>query len=80
MAKDSTGGRDNASQRFMRATGRLRAIFGPANRSSLVHDMTEENKRLLAQREVESQQWETLQRPDGSTYVVPRNRDDQSLR
>ncbi|MEW9872187.1 hypothetical protein [Arthrobacter sp. HS15c] len=72
--------KDNASQRFMRATGKLRAIFGPANRSSLVHDMTEENRRLLAQREAESQQWETLQRPDGSTYVVPKNPDDKSLR
>lgn len=70
----------NASQRFMRATGKLRAIFGPANRSSLVHDMTEENKRLLAQREVETQQWETVHRPDGSTYVVPKNPGDQSLR
>ena len=72
--------KDNASQRFMRATGRLRAIFGPANRSSLVHDMTEENRKLLAQREAESQQWETLHRPDGSTYVVPKNPDDKSLR
>ncbi|PTT63030.1 hypothetical protein [Arthrobacter sp. HMWF013] len=80
MGKDNAGGRENASQRFMRATGRLRAIFGPANRSSLVHDMTEENKRLLAQREVETQQWETLRRPDGSTYVVPKNPGDQSLR
>jgi hypothetical protein len=70
----------NASQRFMRATGKLRAIFGPANRSSLVHDMTEENRRLLAQREAESRQWETITRPDGSTYVVPRNPDDKSLR
>ena len=72
--------KDNASQRFMRATGKLRAIFGPANRSSLVHDMTEENRKLLAQREAESQQWETLYRPDGSTYVVPKNPDDKSLR
>ncbi|WP_426227008.1 hypothetical protein [Pseudarthrobacter sp. DSP2-3-2b1] len=80
MGKDSAAGRENASQRFMRATGKLRAIFGPANRSSLVHDMTEENKRLLAQREVETQQWETLRRPDGSTYVVPKNPEDQSLR
>nr|WP_066290774.1 hypothetical protein [Arthrobacter sp. B6] len=72
--------KDNASQRFMRATGKLRAIFGPANRSSLVHDMTDENRKLLAQREAESQQWETLHRPDGSTYVVPRNPDDKSLR
>jgi hypothetical protein len=72
--------KDNASQRFMRATGKLRAIFGPANRSSLGHDMTEENRKLLAQREAESQQWETLRRPDGSTYVVPKNPEDKSLR
>lgn len=80
MGKGNPSGKGNASQRFMRATGKLRAIFGPANRSSLVHDMTEENRLLLAQRERESQQWETLHRSDGSTYVVPRNPDDQSLR
>lgn len=80
MGKDNAAGKDNASQRFMRATGRLRAIFGPANRSSLVHHMTEENRKLLAEREAESRQWETLRRPDGSTYIVPKNPDDQSLR
>jgi hypothetical protein len=64
----------------MRATGKLRAVFGPASRTSLIHDMTEENRRLLAQREAETQQWETLTRLDGSTYVVPRNPDDKSLR
>ncbi|MET1020603.1 MAG: hypothetical protein ABWX69_00185 [Arthrobacter sp.] len=77
MAKDST---DNASQRFMRATGKLRMIFGPANRGALEHEMTEQNRQLLAQREAETQQWETIRRPDGSTYVVPRNPEDKSLR
>jgi hypothetical protein len=72
--------KENPAQRFMRATGRLRAIFGPANRSSLGHEMTEENKALLLRRQAESQQWETVRRPDGSTYVVPRNPDDKSLR
>jgi hypothetical protein len=80
MGKPSSDGKENASQRFMRATGRLRAVFGPANRSSLGHDMTEENRRLLAQRQAETQQWETITRPDGSTYVVPRNPGDKSLR
>lgn len=80
MDKGNSADRGNASQRFMRATGKLRAIFGPANRSSLVHDMTEENRKLLAQREAETQQWETLRRADGSTYVVPKNPDDKSLR
>jgi hypothetical protein len=64
----------------MRAMGRLRVVLGPANRSSLVHDMTEENRALLVQRERETQQWETVTRPDGSTYVVPRDPEDQSLR
>lgn len=80
MGKDRPADKANAAQRFMRATGKLRAVFGPANRSSLSHDMTEENRKLLQQREAESQQWETLRRPDGSTYVVPRNPDDKSLR
>jgi hypothetical protein len=55
-------------------------VFGPANRSSLGHEMTDQNRRLLAMREAETQQWETVHRPDGSTYVVPRNPDDKSLR
>ncbi|MDR6414254.1 hypothetical protein [Pseudarthrobacter sulfonivorans] len=80
MGKGNSADKGNASQRFMRAMGRLRIILGPANRSSLVHDMTEENRSLLAQREKETQQWETLRRPDGSTYVVPKNPGDQSLR
>jgi hypothetical protein len=54
MGKGNSEYQGNASQRFMRATGKLR--------------------------EAESQQWETITRPDGSTYVVPRNPDDKSLR
>jgi hypothetical protein len=42
--------------------------------------MSEANRQLLEQREQESQQWETLRRPDGSSYVVPKNPDDKSLR
>ena len=77
MAKGKT---EKASHRFMRAMGKVRMILGPANRSSLVHEMTEQNRQLLVQREADTQQWETLRRPDGSTYVVPRNPDDKSLR
>ena len=77
MAEEST---ENASQRFMHKMGKLRMIFGPANRSALGHEMTDQNRQLLAQREAETQQWETLHRPDGSTYVVPRNPEDKSLR
>jgi hypothetical protein len=63
--------KENSAQRFMRATGKLRAIFGPANRSSLVHEMTEQNKELLEQRQAETQQWETL-RPPGTAPEPPR--------
>lgn len=72
--------KETMTQRFMRVTGKLRIIFGPAHISSLDHEMTEENKRLLARRQAEAQQWETIRRPDGSTYVVPKNPDDRSLR
>jgi hypothetical protein len=68
------------THKFMNATGKLRAIFGPAHRSSLTHEMTETNRALLAQREAETQQWVTVTRPDGSTYVVPKDPGDQSLR
>ena len=80
MGGSGSAGKESAAQRFMRATGRLRAVFGPANSSALGHDMTEENRRLLEQRQAETQQWETVTRPDGSTYVVPRNPEDKSLR
>ena len=72
--------KETMTQRFMRATGKLRIIFGPAHSSSLDHEMTEENKRLLVRRQAEAQQWETVRRPDGSTFVVPKNPDDKSLR
>jgi hypothetical protein len=72
--------KETMTQKFMRATGKLRIIFGPAHSSSLDHEMTEENQRLLKQRQAEAQQWETIRRPDGSTYVVPKNPDDKSLR
>ncbi|WP_235835679.1 MULTISPECIES: hypothetical protein [Arthrobacter] len=68
------------TEKFMRATGRLRIIFGPAHSSSLDHEMTEENRRLLVRRQAEAQQWETIRRADGSTYVVPKDPNDQSLR
>lgn len=67
-------------EKFMNATGKLRAVFGPAHRTSLDHDMTSANRELLEKRQAETQQWETLHRPDGSTYVVPKNPEDKSLR
>ena len=51
-------------------------FFGPAQTSSLTHDMTEENKRLLeAQQAEEKAKWETVTRADGSSYILPRKQD-----
>jgi hypothetical protein len=72
--------KDNGVGRFMRATGRLRAVFGPAARTDIDHEMTAENKALLASQAQQAQQWETVTRPDGSTYVVPKDPEDKSLR
>jgi hypothetical protein len=60
------------SQRFMGLTGKLRMIFGPAQKSGVDHPMTEANQQLLKQREAEAAQWETVKRADGSTYIVPK--------
>ena len=59
--------------RFMKATGRARAVFGPAQSSSLDHPMTSENQASLKEREADASQWETVKRPDGSTYIVPKS-------
>lgn len=42
--------------------------------------MTEANRILLRQRQAETLQWETKHRADGSSYVVPKNPGDKSLR
>lgn len=67
-------------QRFMRLTGRLRFIFGPANSSPLDHEMTAENKALLESQQAATAAFITVKRPDGSTYLVPKDPNDQSLR
>ena len=68
--------RESFTAKFMRVTGKARLIFGPAQSSSLTHDMTEENKRLLeAQQAEEKAKWETVIRADGSSYILPRKQD-----
>lgn len=63
-------GNESRVSQFMRATGRARAVFGPAQSSPLDHPMTDANKALLADRVAEASQWETIRRADGSTYIV----------
>lgn len=66
--------------RLMRFTGHLRAILGPANSSPLDHEMTVENKALLTAQQAATNQWDTVTRADGTTYLVPKDPNDQSLR
>ncbi|MFB9163825.1 hypothetical protein [Arthrobacter psychrochitiniphilus] len=67
-------------QKLMRFTGHLRYILGPASSSPLDHEMTPENKQLLAQQQAASQAFVTVTRADGSSYLVPIDPKDQSLR
>lgn len=57
---------------FMRSTGRLRAVFGPAQQGSV--DGPVVVRRDAAQREREDQlsQWVTVRNANGSTYLVSR--------
>ena len=66
--------------RFMRFTGHLRYILGPASSSPLDHEMTPENKALLATQQAAAKAFVTVTRADGSTYLVPKDPNDQSLR
>lgn len=59
---------------FMRATGKFRAVLGPASRSSLEHEMTEQNKALLLQRQAETQQCETCAGPTAAPMWCPKIR------
>lgn len=67
MAQKKSG-----TQRFMNFTGKLRVVFGPAQKSGVDHPMTDENKELLKERQADAAQWETVRRADGSTYIVPK--------
>ena len=74
MAKDKQH-KESLTSRFMRTTGKARMIFGPASTSPLDTPMTEENRRLLEEaRARDAELWETVKRPDGSSYIVPRKK------
>lgn len=70
----------NPAQRLMRFTGHLRYILGPASSSPLDHEMTPENKALLVSQKAATDAFTTVTREDGSTYLVPKDPNDQSLR
>lgn len=65
--------KESFTSKFMRTTGKVRMIFGPAQTSSLDHPMTEENQQLLKEQQAQEKAlWETVTRADGSSYIIPR--------
>lgn len=60
------------SQRFMRATGKLRMFFGPADQGGLEGPIRYEDGAAHQQRQQELQQWDVVRNADGSTYLVKR--------
>jgi hypothetical protein len=59
-------------QRFMNFTGKSRSVFGPAEVSSINRALTPEKAAELKTREQEAaSQWRTIERADGSSYIVP---------
>ena len=72
VEKENEPAKPGMVERFMTVTGKARIFFGPAQSSSLDHPMTAENEALLKQQRSDAEQWETVTRADGSTYIVPR--------
>ncbi len=65
--------KESFTSKFMRTTGKVRLIFGPAQTSALDHPMTDENQQLLKEQQAQEKAlWETVTRADGSSYIVSR--------
>ncbi|WP_164207112.1 hypothetical protein [[Micrococcus luteus] ATCC 49442] len=59
-------------QKFMRRTGKLRAIFGPAQQGSVQGRVIVRQDAAQRQREEQLRQWTTVRNADGTDYLVPR--------
>lgn len=65
-------GKESSVQRFMRRTGKLRAIFGPAQQGSLQGCMLVRQDGAQRQREEQLRQWTTVRNANGTSHLVPR--------
>ncbi|RAM36796.1 hypothetical protein [Arthrobacter globiformis] len=59
-------------QKFMRRTGKLRAIFGPAQQGSVQGRVMVRQDAAQRQREEQLRQWTTVRNADGTSYLVSR--------
>ncbi len=57
-------------ERLMKATGKLRLVFGPADRTTLEGPVKYTDDAAHRERQKQLQQWEVVRNADGSTYLV----------
>ncbi len=60
------------SARFMRATGKLRMFFGPAERGITTGPIVYLDDEAQRARQEELEQWTVVRNPDGSIYLTSR--------
>ncbi|MFC3300531.1 hypothetical protein FJV46_08560 [Arthrobacter agilis] len=65
-------GKEPFSARFMKATGKLRMFFGPAQGGSTEGPVVYVDDEAHRRRQAELQQWTVVRNADGSTYLKPR--------
>lgn len=65
------------AHRFMRATGKLRMIFGPADQGGLDGPVKFADGAAHQRRQQELQQWDVVRNADGSTYLVKREGEEK---
>ncbi|MHA7248782.1 hypothetical protein [Arthrobacter tecti] len=66
MAKNSW------AYRLMKTTGKLRLVFGPADRGALGGPVQYVDDASHRERQKQLQQWDVVRNADGSTYLVAR--------
>jgi hypothetical protein len=64
--------RETPVQKFMRRTGKLRAIFGPAEQGAVRGRVIVRQDAAQRQREEQLRQWTTVRNADGTSYLVSR--------
>lgn len=65
-------GKELFVQKFMRRTGKLRAVFGPAQQGSVGGPVVVRRDAAQLQREEQLRQWATVRNADGTSYLVSR--------
>ncbi|NJC24314.1 hypothetical protein BJ994_003390 [Arthrobacter pigmenti] len=65
-------------ERLMKATGKLRMVFGPADQGALGGPVQYVDDAAHRERQKQLQQWDVVRNSDGSTYLVSRVSDGRA--